>query len=413
MYIFHWLFSVGIHVVGAIFLAIQQIWSNKIRSILTTIGIVIGVASVVAVIAALTGLKTTVLKKFEGYGIKNIYIDVDNKHYRHLPWRQLRFYPHQFDGLLDKCPSVEYLTLKWHTRQDLQYQTKSETGVEVIAINAHWHEIENRKVIMGRPFSVIDEEKSWPTCILTTGLRDKLGLNIDCIGEKIYIGNLSYRICGIIEDKVNIGERSKDNIYIPFSHALKRFNPRWLYAVAAAKSPQKTDDARAEIAFFLRQTRRIAPGDYDNFRLEVISKYLNDFKTTASMMTTIASCVVSISLLVGGVGIMNIMLVSVSERTREIGLRKAVGATPFEIMGQFLIEAVMLCIFGGVLGVIGGEILTIIMKQIPQAHLTDAYIPAYAIWLSFGFSAFVGIFFGFFPAVKAARLDPIEALRHE
>jgi putative ABC transport system permease protein len=127
----------------------------------------------------------------------------------------------------------------------------------------------------------------------------------------------------------------------------------------------------------------------------------------------VAGGIVGISLLVGGVGIMNVMLVSVSERTREIGLRKAVGATPSAILMQFLIEAVTLCSVGGLAGILVGQLLTVVMGTIPGAHLDRAYIPIWAIIISIGFSAIVGVFFGIFPAVKAARLDPIEALRHE
>ena len=165
--------------------------------------------------------------------------------------------------------------------------------------------------------------------------------------------------------------------------------------------------------FFLRQTRRLKPGDPDTFRMEVIEEYLKQFNIMAATITAIAGGVVGISLLVGGVGIMNIMLVSVSERTREIGLRKAVGARSSAILFQFLVEAVVLCLFGGLIGALGGQTLTFLITKIPNASLGKAHIPLWALGMSFGFAAAVGIFFGMFPAIKAARLDPIEALRHE
>ena len=154
--------------------------------------------------------------------------------------------------------------------------------------------------------------------------------------------------------------------------------------------------------------------DPDNFGIEAVQKYIDQFNKVAVMITLVAGGIVGISLLVGGVGIMNIMLVSVSERTREIGLRKAVGARASAIMLQFLVEAVMLCLIGGLIGILGGQMLTSIMAAaLPAAKLGKAHIPLWAVALSFGFSAGVGVVFGMFPAIKAARLDPIEALRHD
>jgi putative ABC transport system permease protein len=151
----------------------------------------------------------------------------------------------------------------------------------------------------------------------------------------------------------------------------------------------------------------------NTFRIESVEQFVQQFNSVATAITMVAGGIVGISLLVGGVGIMNIMLVSVSERTREIGLRKAVGARPSAILLQFLIEAVMLCLMGGLTGLLAGQGLTTAMASIPEAKLEQAYIPAWAVALSFGFSAAVGLIFGMFPAIKAARLDPIEALRHE
>src|SRR5690606_32094708 len=149
------------------------------------------------------------------------------------------------------------------------------------------------------------------------------------------------------------------------------------------------------------------------FRVEIIERFLQQFNQIAGVVTMVAAAVVGISLVVGGVGIMNIMLVSVSERTREIGLRKAVGARPAVVLVQFLIEAVVLCLVGGFIGLIFGEIMTLGLRRIPGAGLESAAIPPWAIILSFGFSAAVGVVFGMFPAIKASRLDPIVALRHE
>ena len=220
---------------------------------------------------------------------------------------------------------------------------------------------------------------------------------------------------GIIERRpeLQFGESGEEHyeVFIPFKTTFKMAKP-WIAAFAASKSAELVEDAQAEIRFFLRRTRNIRPGEPDTFRVESVKRFLETFNMIALIVTLVAGGIVGISLLVGGVGIMNIMLVSVSERTREIGLRKAVGARKSAILTQFLIESLVLCFIGGLVGVGFGQLLTLIISGINPV-LDMMYIPAWAILLSFGFAGSVGIFFGMFPAIKAARLDPIEALRHE
>jgi putative ABC transport system permease protein len=400
-------------------LALGQIWANKTRSALTTIGIIIGVASVTAVIAALTGLKAKVLKDFESLGTNKIFVIPHwprEGRFRNFNWRAIRFQPEQFDGLLERCPSISNYTLMTDRSKTVSYGVRNIEGAQVIGINPSWHEIENRSVTLGRPFTLMDEENGWQVCLITPVVRDELRLDLDCIGKRIIIDRRSYRIVGVVEARVDSGMfgqmGASKEVFIPFPTAWRLWDP-WMYAIAASRRPELSKEAQAELRFFLRQSRRLQPDDPDTFRMEVIEEYLKKFNTMAATITAIAGGVVGISLLVGGVGIMNIMLVSVSERTREIGLRKAVGARPSAILLQFLVESIVLCLFGGLIGVANGQILTSLIAKIPNASLGMAYIPLWAIGLSFGFSATVGVFFGMFPAIKAARLDPIEALRHE
>jgi putative ABC transport system permease protein len=406
-------------VIQSIRLALGQIWANKTRSILTTIGIVIGVASVTAVIAALTGLKAKILDEFETFGANKIYVIPDwprHGKFRHVSWRVIRFKPEEFDHVLEHCPSIERFTRTCRENQKVQAGDESLNDVMITGINSDWHKIENRSVILGRPFTVVDETQTWQVCLITPKVRDKLKLDRDCIGQMILVGQRAFRIVGIVEEMVESamfgGGGAQQEIFIPFDTAWKIYEP-FMFVIAASRSPDVSDEARAELRFYLRNMRKLKPGDPDTFRLEVIEKYIQEFNKFALFVTAVAGGIVGISLLVGGVGIMNIMLVSVSERTREIGLRKAVGARPSAILLQFLVEAVMLCLFGGLIGLGSGQLLTMAVASIPNANLDQAYIPLWAIGLSFGFSALVGVFFGMFPAVKAARLDPIEALRHE
>jgi putative ABC transport system permease protein len=391
------------------------------RSFLTTVGIVIGVASVTAVIAGLTGLKNKVLTDFQTFGTNRIFVGPNRPEsgpLRRIPWSRLVLRPKQFDGLLEHCPSVDCFSMVtyysyWNA---VRYGERVIEEVSVTGIDPSWHKVNSRSVTIGRPFSVIDDAERKQVCLVTPKIRDKLLLDRDCTGASILIGDLSFLVVGVVEPpaemKVFSGATGEQmELFIPFSTAYWPGN--WVHVEALAKSPEVAEDAKAEITFFLRRTRGVRPGEPDTFHVETVQKFLEQFDKIAMAITAVAGGIVAVSLLVGGIGIMNIMLVSVSERTREIGLRKAVGARSSAIMLQFLVEAVMLCMVGGVLGLLLGQLLTLAMSSIPHAALDAAQIPAWAVALSFGFAATVGLFFGMFPAIKAARLDPIDALRHE
>jgi len=407
----------------SIALAVRQIWANKTRSALTTIGLVIGVASVTAVIAALTGLKTKILHEFSTIAsAKSIYVmgdRPDHGPHKNAPWYAIMLQPEEFDSMLQHCPSIENFTRICNYNQELRSGERTLESIPTTGINRSWHKIENRSIILGRPFSIIDQTHARQVCLITPTTRDNLHMDRDCIGQTVILGAKTFRVIGLVENRVESamfqqlgGEASKGEVFIPFDTAWKQLGRTWIHVIASSKSTELAEDARAELRFYLRRVRRLAPGDPDTFRIEVVEKMLEGFRKIAAILTAVAGGIVAISLLVGGVGIMNIMLVSVSERTREIGLRKAVGARPSAIMLQFLVEAVILCFLGGLLGVIVGQLLTVAMANIPNG-LDKAFIPLWAIGVSFGFSGIVGVFFGMFPAIKAARLDPIEALRHE
>ncbi len=399
------------------YLALGQIWANKTRSILTTIGIVIGVASVIAVIAALTGLKTKVLSQVETFGSNTIIVSPrrpDTGPLSHMSWWNIRFKAEELEGMLEHCPSVErYTRANSAGRRTVRHGERSVRNVNINGVEPEWHEIQKRPIILGRKLSIIDESR--PVCIIEPELRDKLRLDKDCIGQTIRIDTQSFRIVGVIEKEPELGfgggGQENYEIIIPFKATFK-FGEPWIWAFAEGKSTEVLDEAVAEIKFFLRRMRRIKPGEPETFRVESLKSAIKTFNEIAMVVTLVAGGIVGISLLVGGVGIMNIMLVSISERTKEIGLRKAVGAKRSAILTQFLVESVILCFVGGLVGVGVGKLLTMVISGINPV-LDRTHIPVWAIVLSFAFAGTVGICFGMFPAIKAARLDPIEALRHE
>ncbi len=403
----------------SVLLAVGQIWANKLRSVLTTSGIVIGVASVTSVIAALSGLRGNVLAEFEALGTNKMFIFPDfpeDAPPGRFNWGTVRFWPDEFDGLGEACPSIESFTRIGSYTQTVKAEGRRLDGVEIVGIEPAWHAIEKRTVTLGRPFSMIDEQQARPTCLIDDELRDTLRLRKDCVGEALLIGNRSFRIVGLVEkgnDSSRFGGQGEQlQVFIPFATAWKLQKP-FFHVIATSVSPELSADARAEVRFFLRRSRQLSYEDPDTFNVQVIEEFLQRFNAIALTITMVAGGIVGISLLVGGVGIMNIMLVSVSERTREIGLRKAVGARPAAILLQFLVESIMLCFVGGLIGVLCGQMLTWMVANIPGAELERAAIPFWAVVMAFGFAASVGVVFGMFPAIKAARLDPIVALRHE
>ena len=413
-------FALLILLYQSVVLALSQIWANKIRGILTTLGILIGVAAVSAVIALITGMKQRVLNEFEAFGTNKIFIQPrwPRSGRSQYNWRQIMFRLSDFDELLEHCPSVaKYTHMHWD-RGVLAYGPKTEdTNVHVMGVDPDWHEIEHRYVTLGRPLTVLDNAQVRPVCLINAMVRDKLEMDRDPVGQYLDVNGNRMLVVGLLEPPAaSMGNNAEAReVIIPFSYSISKDRWPWYEVMAASKAPNLSDDAKAEIEFYLRQKRRIKPGKEDTFEVMTAQRVVEQFNKVASMVTLIATGIVGISLLVGGVGIMNIMLVSVSERTREIGLRKAVGARPSAILLQFLVEAVVLCLIGGAIGLALGQGLTsFVATFLPkEAKIDRMVVPPMAILLAFGFSAGVGLIFGMFPAIKAARLDPIEALRHE
>ena len=404
----------------AITLAFSQIWANKSRAFLTALGIIVGVASTTAVIAALTGLKAKVLSEFESVGARKFFVfpdRPDNAPRNMYPWEKILLKTDEAKAIRDECTLVKAITPITEVGLDVDSAGKRIEGITVAGIWPDWHEVQNRFVQEGRPFTQIDVDSERQVCLINQDAIRELDLPANAVGEAILLGGRRFMIVGIIETtqaRFFGMNTSSAEIFIPFSVAEKLQDRNFFMRIEGLfMSPETAADGEDEVRFVLRRMRGLSPGDPQTFQVAAIDKFIAQFKTLAAGITAIAGGIVGISLLVGGIGIMNIMLVSVSERTREIGLRKAVGATPMAILLQFLLEAVTLCLVGGFIGIAFGRLAAFGLTMIPGAQLEQSDIPFWAVALSFVFSAMTGIVFGMFPAIKASRLDPIEALRHE
>ncbi|HYE01978.1 MAG TPA: ABC transporter permease [Phycisphaerales bacterium] len=403
-------------------LALSQVWANKVRSLLTTLGIIIGVAAVIATVAATNGLKQWVLSEFETFGAKKVFIS------GHVPMnlrgqqgirQRVRLTVAEVRAIQEGAESIEMITPMMFGSHEIDTMRGVRQTLLVTGIWPSWHTIEDRYVTSGRPFSSLDEENVASVCLVNDKAIEEMGLPRDPVNEIVLIGGRRFLIVGVVETKQLAamfpgGGEAQTEVFIPLA-AARSFDPeaRVSFALAQLVSTDLAAEAQAEIKFILRRLRKLGPNDPETYEVEVLQQIIDQFTRIANGITAGAGGIVAISLLVGGIGIMNIMLVSVSERTREIGLRKAVGARPEVVLLQFLVEAVTLCLVGGLLGLAVGHAITLGLASIPNSPLKDGAVPAWAVLLGVSFSAVTGIVFGMFPALKAARLDPIVALRHE
>ncbi|QOI99923.1 MAG: ABC transporter permease [Phycisphaeraceae bacterium] len=406
-------------VVQTVLTALGQIWVNKVRALLTTLGIVIGVTAVVTTVAATKGLESFVLREFETVGANKVWIfpRMPPGQRDRFSWRQVRLTPEQVEGIMPNAPSLLRLSPVMEMNGDVRFGERTLEAVTVQGIRPEWHEIEQRFVTVGRPFMAGDEESRLNVCLINDKGLEELSLDADPTGEVLLVGGRRFTVVGVVETKsvspMFGGGEARTEIYVPYATALTMRPVPRMFAVAQSRGPDKVEDVKAEVGGYLRRVRGLQPGDPDTFGVEAIDQFINQFKRISGGLTAAAAGIVAISLIVGGVGIMNIMLVSVSERTREIGLRKALGARPEVILIQFLVEAVTLCMVGGAIGLVIGRGLVAGIQAIPGGSMSGAEVPVWAVWLAVGFCVTTGVVFGMFPAVKAARLNPIDALRHE
>jgi putative ABC transport system permease protein len=403
--------------VQTIFSALSQMAANKVRAALTMLGIIIGVWSITAVIAAVGALNSFVLKGFEKFGANKVQLwgEVPREMRGRMSWDSVRLTPQEAAAIRERAPSVKRLALYCNFRTSVATSLEELTGVRITAIEPEFLDINQRVLVEGRRLTETDDNDQLQVCLINQTAIDELHLNEGGLGEFISIGDRRFQIVGVLENEdrgpMFGGGEAQSEIHVPFSLAYKYLSTPWTQATIEMTSGDKSADLKEEVRFVLRHMRQLKPGDEDTFNMFIIESVVNVMRQIGNGMVMGASVLVGISLLVGGVGIMNIMLVSVSERTREIGLRKALGANPVIILLQFLLEAIILCMVGGVIGLVLGQSTVLAMNQ--AEFFEGAQIPVWAIILAFGFSAGVGIVFGMGPAIKAARLNPIEALRHE
>ena len=400
--------------------ALRSLRSNTLRSVLTTLGIIIGVCAVIIMVAVSNGAKARVDNLIQSLGANIMMVQPGSSRgggVRGGAGSQPSLTEDDAAAILDQVPGVT---------EAAPYVRGS---VQVIAGNLNWAttaygsgqgylNARGWQIKSGRSFSPEEVKGSGKVAILGKTVAESLFPGQDPLMQAIRVQRVPFKVIGTLAPKGDTGRGDQDDvIFIPLSTAKKRvLGGRSLGGkkvggiVVQAASADLVARVEEKVTELLRVRHKITPGKEDDFRVRNLAEMLNARASSSEAMGLLLMAVASVSLLVGGIGIMNIMMVSVTERTREIGLRMAVGATAGDIMAQFLIEAVVLCLIGGLLGACLG-----ICGSLLIAELSDwpAIIDPYTLFLAFGFSAAVGVFFGFYPARKASLLDPIEALRFE
>ena len=398
------------------FIALQAIRANKMRSLLTMLGIIIGVASVIAVVSIVQGLDYVISTQFEGVGVTYIMVfPRQDQQDPDLAGREVTLT--YDDGLADmeRASGIKLFNPVFFRGVQARAGSRQHATM-LLGVGPSHQEVSDHWVERGRFFSDLDIQRAARVCMVGQEVIDELELQEPILGSDLIVGQSAFTIVGIMERQGEMfGQSQDDFVIIPITTA------RDIYGIEASKqlrldfqaeSPESVEMAKDQIKEILRARHRIPEGVKNDFQVLLQEELLETTGAILGTITSVVGGIVSIALLVGGIGIMNIMLVSVTERTREIGVRKAVGARKSDILVQFLIEAVTISLVGGLIGVLCGWGLGILgAKAIPG--FPPAHVPLWAIALGFGFAALVGVFVGTYPAAKASSLDPIEALRHE
>ena len=398
-------------------IAFRALINNKMRAFLTMLGIIIGVASVITMIAIGQGSKVSIQKQISEMGSNMIMIHPGGDRrggVRRDPSEMQTLKLSDYETLRDECTFVAGISPNVTSSGQLiagnNNYPSSFTGVGL-----GYLEIRQLTVESGEMFTETDIRTSSKVCVIGKTIADNLFPDgSDPIGKIIRFNKVPFRVIGVLKSKGynSMGMDQDDIVLAPYSTVMKRLLAvQYLEGIfASALTEDMTENAIDEITTILRRTHKLLPTDEDDFTIRSQQELSNMLNTTTDMLTILLACIAGISLIVGGIGIMNIMYVSVTERTREIGLRMSVGARGVDILAQFLIESILISITGGLIGVMLGCGASIAVKFIAQWPI---YIQPWSIILSFGVCTFTGVFFGWYPAKKAAALDPIDAIRYE
>lgn len=399
-----------------ILISLRAIRVNKMRSILTTLGIIIGIVAVTTMSTAIVGLREAFISSLSTFGADILYID-KFEWFGGKDWRTYRNRPditfQQYEKLRDLYNNYEAMAPNKRTfGRTIKYQDKSVESTQIFGTTEDYIRTANAVPDEGRFFNDLEVDASRRVAVIGTDIADGLFPNENPIGKDIKIGGVPLKVIGVLEKQGSgfLGSFSLDGqIIMPLPVFERIFGDRGNLRIdVKVKDPDMLNDAKEEITAIFRAVRKVPPGEENDFAVNQQEAFTEVYDQTVGIIAIAGIVITALSLFVGAIGIMNIMFVSVTERTKEIGIRKAIGAKRWSILVQFLSEAAIICLMGGIIG---------LMISFPLSLLIDQFLPTTMplniVGLALFISASVGIVSGFLPAYKAAKMDPVEALRHE
>ncbi len=394
--------------------ALDSIKTNLLRSLLTALAIIIGTAAVIAMVGIGTGAQQAIEDSISSLGAKTVSVFPGQKKKRGIRSSWVALWLNDAEALSKDSEIAWRISPEMHGNKQVKFGDKN-ANFSVNGVQPNFFSVNSFILTKGKLFSENDNFSRKRVAVLGNAVQEELKIPEEMLlNKEIQIGGISFKVIGFLGEKGSGGwENTDEKIYIPMMTASTRvYGRKWINTVRI-QIPEGTsiNKAMMSIERVLRREHDIGPGEDNDFRIIDWSQIQQIQKDATAIFTTLIAGIASISLLVGGIGVMNIMLVSVTERTKEIGLRKALGATPRAILFQFIIEAIILCMIGGIIGALLGTFLYFLAASFSEQ--LPFVLPILAIFGSITFSACVGLFFGIWPAKRAARLDPAVALQYE